>query len=110
MLRPRWIAGQLQAEGIANLVRHKPRASGRRATRGASERSGVHASGSAGPFGCDLGFGAKPVVPTDLYDNLSCNLELSNYLHRPQRGLLCVFGPLGRAFLIPRPMAVVDYF
>ena len=29
---------------------------------------------------------------------------------RPQRGLPHVLGPLGRAFLKPRPLAVVDYF
>lgn len=28
---------------------------------------------------------------------------------RPQRGLPHVAGPFGRAFLIPRPRAVVDY-
>src|SRR5271166_5745689 len=29
---------------------------------------------------------------------------------RPQRGQPHVYGPLGGAFLIPRPMAVVDYW
>jgi len=32
-----------------------------------------------------------------------------SHLSRPQRGLHDVLGPLGRAFLKPRPMAVVDY-
>ena len=31
------------------------------------------------------------------------------YLLRPQRGLHDALGPLGRAFLKPRPMGVVDY-
>ena len=30
--------------------------------------------------------------------------------HRPQRGLHDALGPLGGAFLKPRPMGVVDYF
>ena len=29
--------------------------------------------------------------------------------HRPQRGLHDALGPLGRAFLMPRPLGVVDY-
>ena len=29
--------------------------------------------------------------------------------YRPQRGLHDALGPLGRAFLMPRPMGVVDY-
>src|SRR5208282_4787801 len=31
-------------------------------------------------------------------------------LHAPNGGNLTVDGPLGGAFLIPRPLAVVDYF
>src|SRR5208337_3489864 len=84
------------------LIPTKSTASGR-VTRRASSGPGCFLRENALGLASREFSPGKPLPSTAEWPGSGC-------LQRPQRGLPHVDGPLGGAFLIPRPMAVVGYF
>ena len=106
----------LRCTGICPLiVSHKTTASGRvtlkvRPMRRASWALPLSLITDGGS-GCErMGQGTPHWDTWAALSSRQCYNMVSGSPQRPQRGLHDALGPLGRAFLMPRPTGVVDYF